>query len=108
MRRIWIPALQALGWGTWDGRRFEPSFRIHDLRHTAVALAIEAGGHPKQIQELCRHRSITMTLNEYGHLFPQLHERLAARLDEGYRRAMTGRMRDERGAGGIGAPGKRA
>lgn len=32
-----------------------------------------------------------------------LHERLAARLDEGYRRAMTGRMRDERGAGGIGA-----
>ena len=37
----------------------------------------------------------------------ELHEPFAARLDEGYRRAMMGRMRDERGAGGIGAPGKK-
>jgi len=54
-RRVWIPAVRAAG--------LEP-FTPHGLRHTAVALAIEAGAHPKQIQELCRHRSITTTLNE--------------------------------------------
>jgi integrase-like protein len=43
--------------------------RIHDLRHTAVALAVAAGAHPKEIQELCGHASITTTLNVYGHLF---------------------------------------
>jgi integrase len=66
-RRRWCKAQETLGWGTWVGKRFTPEYRNHDLRHTAVALAIAAGAHPKEIQELCRHRSITTTLNEYGH-----------------------------------------
>jgi integrase len=37
---------------------------------------------PKQIQELCGHRSITTTLNTYGHLFERLQDRLAERLAE--------------------------
>jgi hypothetical protein len=61
--------------------------RIHDLRHTAVALAVAAGAHPKEIQELCGHASITTTLNVYGHLFESLQERLAERLDETFRAA---------------------
>ena len=68
---------------------------------TAVALSIAAGAHPKEIQELCRHRSITTTLNEYGHLFPQLHERLAERLDAAARASTAGRMRDEDGTGVV-------
>jgi len=47
-----------------------------------VALAIAAGAHPKQIQELCRHRSITTTANEYGGLLEGLHDEIADRLDE--------------------------
>lgn len=31
------------------------------------------------------HSSITMTLDLYGHLFPQLHERTSERLNELYR-----------------------
>ncbi len=61
--------------------------RIHDLRHTAVALAVAAGAHPKEIQELCGHASITTTLNVYGHLFESLQQRLAERLDETFRAA---------------------
>jgi integrase len=55
--------------------------RVHDLRHTAAALAIKAGAHPKAIADRLGHASITTTLNTYGHLFPALDEELAERLD---------------------------
>jgi integrase len=41
--------------------------RFHDLRNSAVALAIKAGAHPKAIAERLGHASITTTLNTYGH-----------------------------------------
>jgi integrase len=73
-RREWKPALKRAG--------LDAELRIHDLRHTAVALAIAAGAHPKEIQELCGHGSIATTLNVYGHLFASLQDRLAERLAE--------------------------
>ena len=54
----------------------------HDLRHTCVALLVQLGAHPKAIQEWLGHSSITMTLDQYGHLFPSIEEALAGRLDE--------------------------
>lgn len=72
-RRHWQPALKKVG---LEGRVF------HELRHTAVAFAIEAGAHPKAIQDRIGHASITTTLNVYGHLMPGLDSRLAERLDE--------------------------
>ena len=56
--------------------------RFHDLRHTCVALLVRLGAHPKAIQEWVGHSSITMTLDQYGHLFPSIEVALAARLDE--------------------------
>lgn len=56
--------------------------RIHDLRHTAVALAIAAGAHPKAIQARMGHASITVTLDRYGHLFPEMDETIAAGLND--------------------------
>jgi integrase len=53
------------------------SCRFHDLRHTSVALAIAAGAHPKAIQARMGHSSINVTLDRYGHLFPQLDEAIA-------------------------------
>jgi integrase len=58
------------------------ALRFHDLRHTAASLAIAAGAHPKQIQEMLGHSSITTTLDRYGHLSATAHEALAAKLDE--------------------------
>jgi site-specific recombinase XerD len=56
--------------------------RFHDLRHTSVALAISAGAHPKAIQVRMGHSSITVTLDRYGHLFPELDEAIADAFDE--------------------------
>ena len=50
------------------------SCRFHDLRHTSVALAIAAGAHPQAIQSRMGHSSINVTVDRYGHLFPELDE----------------------------------
>jgi integrase len=44
--------------------------RFHDLRHTYAALMVAAGAHPKLLQAQLGHTSINVTLNTYGHLFP--------------------------------------
>jgi len=56
--------------------------RFHDLRHTSVALAIAEGAHPKAIQARMGHSSINVTLDRYGHLFPELDEAIAASFGE--------------------------
>ena len=56
--------------------------RFHDLRHTSVALAIAAGAHPKAIQHRMGHSSINVTLDRYGHLFPELDEATAVAFGE--------------------------
>ncbi len=57
------------------------SCRFHDLRHTSVALSIASGAHPKAIQARMGHASITITLDRYGHLFPELDEAIAQEFD---------------------------
>ena len=39
------------------------ALRFHDLRHTAVALAIAEGAHPLAIRERLGHASISVTLD---------------------------------------------
>lgn len=70
---VFKPALERAG--------IDRKTRIHDLRHTAVALSIAAGAHPKAIQVRMGHASITVTLDRYGHLFPEQDEKIAAGLD---------------------------
>jgi integrase len=77
---------------SFSGNVFKPSLvragldrdtRIHDLRHTAAALAIAAGPgcHPKVLQMRLGHASISITLDRYGHLFPGHDDGLADDLD---------------------------
>jgi integrase len=56
--------------------------RIHDLRHTAAALMVLAGAHPKAMQVRMGHSSIRTTLGRYGHLYPEMDEQLAANLGD--------------------------
>jgi integrase len=44
--------------------------RLHDLRHTCASLAIRSGANVKVVQRLLGHKSATLTLDRYGHLFP--------------------------------------
>jgi integrase len=70
--RVWRPATRAAG---LDG------LRIHDLRHTAVALWIAAGANPKEVAARAGHTSVSFTLDRYGHLYPDADQALRDRLD---------------------------
>jgi integrase len=70
--RIWRPATEAAGL---------TGLRIHDLRHTAVALWIAAGASPKEVAVRAGHTSVSFTLDRYGHLYPEADTRLRDRLD---------------------------
>ncbi len=67
------------------------SCRFHDLRHTSVALAIASGAHPKAIQSRMGHSSINVTLDRYGHLFPELDEAIADAFDRSFNEAVRRR-----------------
>jgi len=58
-----------------------PGLRIHDLRHTAVALWIAAGASPKEVAVRAGHTSTSFVLDRYGHLFPESDAALRDRLD---------------------------
>lgn len=73
--RVWRPALRAARL---------PPMGLHALRHTCAAMLIGQGAHPKAIQSHLGHRSITTTLDRYGHLFDDVHERLAERVAAAY------------------------
>ena len=55
--------------------------RFHDLRHTYAALMVAAGAHPKYLQAQMGHSSIRVTLDLYGHLFPDANRGVLDALD---------------------------
>ena len=63
--------------------------RIHDLRHTAVALWIAAGANPKEVAARAGHASLSFTLDRYGHLYPEADAALRDRLDALYGTAQS-------------------
>lgn len=46
-----------------------PPIVFHDLRRTAVTLAISAGAHVKVVQQIAGHSSAVTTLDVYAQLF---------------------------------------
>lgn len=56
-------------------------FHPHELRHTAASLAIASGADVKVVQQMLGHKAATMTLDLYGHLFPDRLDEIADRMD---------------------------
>lgn len=48
------------------------SVSLHDLRHTHATLMLQAGVHPKVVQERLGHSTITTTLDTYSHVIPSM------------------------------------
>ena len=71
-RRAWYPAVKKAGLVV---------LRVHDLRHTAVALWIEAGASPKEVSARAGHTSVSFTFDRYGHLMPSSEDRVNDALD---------------------------
>jgi len=49
-----------------------PWIGLHGLRHSYATLLLEAGVHPKIVQERLGHSSITVTMDIYSHVIPSL------------------------------------
>lgn len=56
--------------------------RLHDLRHSQVALLIDQGEEYHTIKERLGHASIRTTIDVYGHLFPNKQKSMADKLDD--------------------------
>ena len=73
----------------WRSRYFYPAVeraglsgvRPHDLRHTAVSLAIRSGADIKVVQRVAGHSSVKLTGDVYGHLSDAGLDDVAARMD---------------------------
>jgi integrase len=57
-----------------------PAIRIHDLRHTFATLALGAGVHPKQVQEMLGHADVSITLDIYSHVTEDMHRDATERI----------------------------
>lgn len=49
-----------------------PPIRLHDLRHGAATLALAAGADMKVVQNMLRHSSITVTMDTYTTVLPEV------------------------------------
>jgi site-specific recombinase XerD len=55
------------------------TLRFYDLRHTAASLLIREGASVKAVQKQLGHATASITLDTYGHLFPDELDQLAER-----------------------------
>lgn len=54
---------------------------FHALRHTFATRALEAGIHPKVVSEMLGHANISITLDLYSHVLPDLKKEAATKLN---------------------------
>lgn len=56
--------------------------RFHDLRHTAATLPLKEKVHPKIVQEMLGHSTISLTLDTYSHILPDIQQEAADKMDK--------------------------
>lgn len=49
-----------------------PEVRLYDLRHTSATLLLLAGVHVKIVSERLGHADVSLTLNTYSHVLPDM------------------------------------
>lgn len=79
----------------WRARVFAPAaescgleMTVHDLRHTAASLAIAQGADVKAVQRMLGHKTATLTMDWYGHLWDKGLDDVSARMDAALRSEM--------------------
>jgi integrase len=75
-RRVWKPAVLRAD--------LDPALRIHDLRHTAASILIAQDCQAKVVQEHLGHKSIMITMDRYGHLYPEDRSKVSDALDAAF------------------------
>jgi integrase len=59
--------------------------RFHDLRHTCATLLLGEGVNVKVVSEMLGHASITITLNTYSHVLPDMQDSAADAMEAALR-----------------------
>lgn len=59
-----------------------PYVRFHDLRHTHATLLLQQGEHPKIISERLGHSTISITMDIYSHVMPNMQKEATDKLDK--------------------------
>jgi integrase len=72
LRREFLPLVSRAGL---------PRIRFHDLRHTAATLLLGRGVNPKIVSEMLGHASVSITLDIYSHVLPDMQDQAAAAMD---------------------------
>jgi integrase len=94
--RFWVPLLNVAGvvadapasktvrrWSVAQSKFKQPKFGPHALRHVYASMQIEQGVTPKRLQMLMGHSTISLTMDTYGHLWPDVTaDRILARAVE--------------------------
>ena len=62
----------------------DQGFTFHALRHTFATALFERGEHPKIVQSLLGHSSITQTMDTYSHLMEGMGSGAVDGLDEAF------------------------
>jgi integrase len=76
----WRPMLTRLG---------VPPVRLHDCRHTAATMMLEAGYPMKLVQEILGHASMAITADVYSHILPAYRREAVGALAAHLARART-------------------
>lgn len=56
--------------------------RLYDLRHTCATLLLSAGENPKVVSERLGHASITLTLDVYSHVLPDMQKSATEKIEK--------------------------
>ncbi|WP_274893662.1 tyrosine-type recombinase/integrase [Thermoanaerobacterium sp. R66] len=56
--------------------------RLYDLRHTCATLLLAIGENPKVVSERLGHASITLTLDTYSHVLPDMQKQATDKLEK--------------------------
>jgi integrase len=70
-RKVFDPAASKAGLG---------GLAPHELRHTCASLAIGSRASIKSVQRLLGHATAVMTLDQYGHLYPDELDQVAEQM----------------------------
>jgi integrase len=79
-KRIWKPAIKTVG--------LPADTTFHDLRHTFASTALASGVPISEVSRWLGHRSITTTVDLYGHLVPEASGRARDALDNAFKAAL--------------------
>jgi integrase len=56
--------------------------RFHDMRHMFATILLSKGMNPKVVQEMLGHSTVTITLDTYSHVLPDMQEKAVSAMED--------------------------